>query len=83
MKGGIGFGLLLIAGIVWLLMNMESSPGGICFARVLWPLIIIAVGINMMFRNRTVALTWFSQRLSLSDTDIFTRSRMAARNRNG
>jgi hypothetical protein len=60
-KRGIGFGLfLLMAGIVWLLMNMGIITWSVFASlRVLWPLIIIAVGINMMFRNRTVkALTW-------------------------
>lgn len=56
-----GFGLfLLIIGLIWLLTNVGVITWSVFASlRVLWPLIIIVVGINIIFRNRAVkVITW-------------------------
>ena len=79
-KEGIGFGLFT-DGRHCLASHEHGNHHlvGIASLRVLWPLIIIAVGINMMFRNRTVKATWLLTAAIVIGTDTFTRSRIAAK----
>jgi hypothetical protein len=60
-KKNAGFGwFLLVIGFVWLLANVGVITWSVFASlRILWPLIIIVAGINIIFRDRTVkVITW-------------------------
>lgn len=60
-KKNIGFGLfLLLAGLVWVLINAGVIDWSImnCL-NILWPLIFVVVGINIIFKDNTVkVISW-------------------------
>jgi hypothetical protein len=56
---GIGFAILLVsAGIVWLLYNLNLiSASGINIALSLWPLALIALGVDLLLRPQSPRLS--------------------------
>ncbi len=60
-RKNIGFGLfLLLAGLVWVLVNAGVINWSImnCL-NILWPLILVVVGINIIFKDNTVkVISW-------------------------
>ncbi len=49
----MSFGLLLlVAGLLWLLGDLGLLPGGLTDLWRLWPLILVALGLDVLFRDR-------------------------------
>jgi len=59
---GVGFGVfLLTVGIIWILVSVGVISWSIVNALfVLWPLILVIIGVNIIFRNNEIikAVAW-------------------------
>jgi len=52
--------LILVVGVVFLLQNLGYISGGVW--EIIWPSIIIIVGLSMIFRSRKPNLTVFAKK---------------------
>lgn len=61
---GIGFGVFLLTiGIVWTLVSLKVISLSVFYSIItLWPLVLVMIGINIIFRNKPLvnAITWIA-----------------------